>query len=84
MPNAFSPNGDGINDTWKITNLGDYPGATLDIYDRYGLKVVHLSGANMVWDGTINGTPAPVATYYYVIDPGNNVPLITGWVVLLR
>lgn len=84
VPNAFSPNGDGINDKWIITSLGDYPGAVLDIYDRYGLKVQHLTGGNLVWDGTINGTPAPVATYYYVIDPGNNMPLVTGWVVLLR
>ncbi|MCX6209921.1 MAG: gliding motility-associated C-terminal domain-containing protein [Bacteroidetes bacterium] len=84
VPNAFSPNGDGINDTWKITSLADYPGATLDIYDRYGAKAVHLTGSNMVWDGTINGTPAPVATYYYVIDPGNKMPLVTGWVVLLK
>ncbi len=84
IPNAFSPNGDGINDTWKITSLGDYPGATLDIFDRYGMKVKHLSGNIMEWDGTLNGTPMPVATYYYIIDPGNKLEKITGWVVLLR
>ncbi len=83
IPNAFSPNGDGINDTWKITSLGDYPGATLDIFDRYGMKVKHLEG-NMEWDGTLNGSPMPVATYYYIINPGNGVAQFTGWVVLLR
>jgi hypothetical protein len=83
IPNAFSPNGDGINDTWKITSLGDYPGATLDIFDRYGMKVKHLEG-NMEWNGTLNGSPLPVATYYYIINPGNGVAQITGWVVLVR
>ena len=83
IPNAFSPNGDGINDTWKITSLGDYPGATLDIFDRYGMKVKHLEG-NMEWNGTVNGSPLPVATYYYIINPGNGVAQITGWVVLVR
>ena len=83
IPNAFSPNGDGINDTWKITSLGDYPGATVDIFDRYGMKVKHLEG-NIEWNGTLNGSPMPVATYYYIINPRNGVAQITGWVVLLR
>jgi gliding motility-associated-like protein len=84
IPNSFSPNGDGINDTWDISSIGDYPNARIDIFDRYGNKVVSLSGTNMRWDGRINGTPAPVATYYYLINAGSNVPQFSGWVMLFR
>ena len=84
IPNAFSPNGDNKNDTWDITSLGDYPSAKLDIFDRYGVKIKSLSGNNIKWDGTRGGVPVPIGTYYYIIDPGNNVAKITGWVLVIR
>ena len=84
VPNAFSPNGDGINDTWVITNLSAYPGATLDVFNRYGQLVFHSENYNKAWDGTFNGKPLPAATYYYIIDPKNNEKKLAGSVTLFK
>jgi gliding motility-associated-like protein len=84
VPNAFSPNGDGINDTWVIENISYYPGATLDLFNRYGQQLLHSEGYGKAWDGTYNGNPVPVATYYYVLDPKNNLPKMTGSVTVFR
>jgi gliding motility-associated-like protein len=84
VPNAFSPNGDGINDTWVITNLSAYPGATVDVFNRYGQVVFHSDNVNKNWDGTFNGSPLPMGTYYYIIDPKNNEGKIAGSVTLFK
>ncbi len=83
-PNVFSPNGDGINDKWMIQNLSDYPGAYVEIFNRYGQKVFYSSGYNDPWDGRLNGTPLPVATYYYVITLKNGFEPITGSITIIR
>jgi gliding motility-associated-like protein len=83
-PNAFSPNGDGINDTWVIPNLSAYPGVTVDVYNRYGQLVFHSENNNKNWDGTYNGKPLPMATYYYIIDPKNNEKKIAGSVTIFK
>jgi gliding motility-associated-like protein len=84
IPNAFSPNGDGINDTWVIQNLSDYPGATVDIFNRYGQPLFHSNGYGTPWDGTYKGSPLPVAAYYYVIELKNGYKPLTGSVTILR
>ena len=84
VPNAFSPNGDGINDIWVITGLSDYPGATVDVFNRYGQLVFHSENNTRGWDGTLNGKPLPVATYYYIIDPKNNEKKLAGSVTIFR
>ncbi len=84
VPNAFSPNGDGINDTWTIPNLADYPGATVDVYNRYGQRVYSSNGYNVAWNGTWNGRMLPLATYYYVIKLQNGFAPLTGHVTILR
>lgn len=84
VPNAFSPNGDGINDTWKIKYLESYPGATIEVYDRYGQIVFRSQGYDTEWDGTYNGKPLPVATYYYVINPKNGRKIVTGSVTIIK
>jgi gliding motility-associated-like protein len=83
-PNAFSPNGDGINDKWMIPNLSDYPGAYVEIFNRYGQKIFYSSGYNDPWDGKLKGTPLPVATYYYVITLKNGFEPIKGSVTIIR
>lgn len=84
IPNIFSPNGDGIHDTWTILYLNSYPGCTVDIVNRYGQPVFHSEGYNKPWDGTVNGKPAPSGTYYYVVDPKNGRKKMTGFVDLVR
>ena len=84
VPNAFSPNGDGINDTWIISNLSAYPGATIDVFNRYGQLVFHSENNSRPWDGTYNGKSLPLATYYYIIDLKNNEKKIAGSVTIFN
>jgi gliding motility-associated-like protein len=84
IPNAFSPNGDGIHDKWEITNLSDYPGATVEVFNRYGQRVYYSGGYGTPWDGKVNGTVLPVATYYYVIHLKNGFAPRTGSVTILK
>lgn len=84
VPNTFSPNGDGINDTWNIPALDAYPGSTIEVYNRYGKEIFRSIGNSKPWDGTINGQPLPIGTYYYKISTGNEANLKAGWVFLVR
>jgi gliding motility-associated-like protein len=82
--NAFSPNGDGINDRWVIPNLSKYPGAVVDVFNRYGQKVFTSTGYATPWDGKFNGQSLPVATYYYIITLKNGFAPITGSVTIIK
>ena len=84
VPNAFSPNGDGINDTWKIQYLESYPDATVDVFNRYGQKVFSSNSNFREWDGNFNGVPLPIGTYYYIINPKNGRSIINGSVTLIK
>ncbi len=84
VPNAFSPNGDGINDTWVIKYLDSYPAAEVSVFNRYGQLVYHTIGYNRPWDGTYNGRPLPVATYYWIIDPKSGRTQMSGSVTIIR
>ncbi|NVO29625.1 T9SS type B sorting domain-containing protein [Hymenobacter lapidiphilus] len=69
IPNAFTPNGDGRNDTWQIEFIEQFPDNTVTVFNRWGAQVFsaqNYSRANE-WRGDINGKPAPVGTYYYVV-----------------
>lgn len=84
VPNAFSPNGDGINDTWVVLFLDSYPGCSVDVFNRYGQKVFSSTGYGKNWDGTVNGNPLPVGTYYWIINPRNGKPQLNGTVTIVR
>lgn len=62
----FTPNGDGINDTWLIANSGYFPDARVIIFNRWGAKVYDRKGTYESWDGkSYLGVPVPDAVYYY-------------------
>jgi gliding motility-associated-like protein len=84
IPNAFSPNGDGINDRWLIAGLDSYPECEVMIFDRYGQVVHRQAGYNKPWDGSKNGKPVSVGTYYYLIRPGSGAKPVQGSITLLR
>lgn len=84
IPNIFSPNGDGVHDTWVIQYLDTYPGSTVDVYNRYGQLIFHSNEYRKPWDGTINGRPAPVGTYYYIVNPKNGRKIMSGYVDIIR
>ena len=68
--NTFTPNGDGINDSWFIGNIWEYPDNDLYIYNRYGKVVYYTHGYKNQWDGQNNDQELPAATYYYVLLSG--------------
>ena len=84
VPNAFTPNGDGINDTWDIKYLDSYPDCTVSIFNRYGQRLFYSVGYPVAWDGKYNGSPLPVGVYYYIINPKHGRGPISGSLTLLR
>jgi len=84
VPNAFSPNADGINDTWVINYLNSYPNCTVQVFNRQGSLVYTSTGYPTPWNGTLNGAVLPVGTYYYLINPNLGRKPMAGSVTLLR
>jgi gliding motility-associated-like protein len=84
VPNAFSPNGDGLNDTWGIPGLGAYNDCEVTVYNRYGQQVFQSTGYTKRWDGTINGKPLPSGSYYYIINLKGPKETMKGFVVIIR
>jgi gliding motility-associated-like protein len=84
IPNAFSPNGDGINDVWIIQNLNSYPDVRVMIFDRYGQTMVSSIGYNIPWDGNYKGKPVPSGVYYYTIESRAGKIKQSGSVTLIR
>jgi gliding motility-associated-like protein len=87
IPTAFSPNGDGINDAWRIRNLDViYPNATIQVFDRWG-QLVYSSNDysdNKAWDGTTNGNNLAMDSYHFIIDFGNGEKPVVGQVTILK
>ena len=84
IPNAFSPNGDNRNETWRIDALAAYPNAIIIVYNRYGQKVFESSSSNKEWDGKFKNTDLPAGAYPYIINLKNNRPVIKGMVIIVR
>ncbi len=89
---GFSPNGDGNNDTWYIQGIEGYPNNIVKVFDRWGLLVFQKSSYNNTtssWDGRANtgqqsGRLLDRGTYYYLLEPGDGLPSLNGFVVLIR
>lgn len=65
LPNAFSPNGDGINDVFKIPCAEE--NVYFSVWNRWGIEVYRNEQYLNDWDGTYKGSPLPDGTYYYVL-----------------
>ncbi len=67
FPNYFTPNGDGVNDTWQIKKPEYFLDAKINIYDRYG-KFIKAMNAFESWDGTLNGVLVAPTDYWFSIQ----------------
>ncbi len=89
--NEFSPNGDGVNEFFKIDCITRYPNNVLKIYNRWGNIVYEERGYNNDWNGISNGRAVvnatdrlPVGTYYYVLDLGDGTTPVSDWLYINR
>lgn len=84
VPNTFTPNGDGVNDTWVIKYLDSYPECMIRVFNRDGQALYESLGYRVPgWDGRYKGKQLPFGTYYYVIEPGSGRKPITGYVTII-
>lgn len=68
IPNVFTPNNDGINDTWKIDGLEIYPNSEITVFDSFGVKVLNTkTNGSFEWNGTFDQRKLPTGTYWYVL-----------------
>jgi len=85
IPDAFTPNGDGLNDVFKVAGVS-FQSVETQIYNRWG-QLVYNASDNRGWNGTMNGQPADAGTYHYVITiryPDGFSRLNKGTVLLVR
>lgn len=72
IPNAFSPNGDGLNDVFKIGNYGYHKLSEFRIFNRWGEEVFSTINPEQGWAGTYKKKPADIGTYSYYITITDN------------
>lgn len=84
IPNGFTPNGDGFNDTWEITGIKDYPNCTIEIFNRWGNVVFTSKGYETPWDGQWDGQQLPIGIYYYHIYLRDLEYKLTGSINIMR
>ncbi len=85
IPNAFSPNADGINDYWNLERIELYPEAEIFILNRWGELVWKSEkGYPTPWDGRSNGKELPIDSYHYTIDLHNGEKPVVGHITIVR
>ncbi|WP_338768352.1 T9SS type B sorting domain-containing protein [Bernardetia sp. ABR2-2B] len=85
IPNTFTPNNDGTNDTWQVPFLERYPTADVEIFDRTGkILFTQKQGYKKEWDALLNGMKLAEGTYYYRIRISDSLKPITGHVAIVR
>lgn len=89
---GFSPNNDNNNETWYIQGIENYPNNSVKVFDRWGFLVYqkqHYENTTLPWDGRGNtdqqsGKLLDQGTYYYILEPGDEMTTMTGYVVIVR
>ena len=84
VPNLFTPNGDGHNDTWRVTNIDLYPECEVSVFNRWGSEVYSTKNYQNDWDGTNGGSALADGTYYYVINCEGASVVYKGAITILR
>ncbi len=87
IPNRITPNGDGINDVWIVTDLDKYPNATVNIINRWGSEIVNTATGvgTWPWNGAAKDGQLPVrATYFYIVDLGDGTEPFRGYITVIK
>ena len=84
---GFSPNGDGINDTWTIRDIENFDNNSVKVFNRSGRLVYAKDNYDNTWDGTssaaIGNGKLPVGAYYFTIDlKVDGVKMVSGWIYI--
>jgi gliding motility-associated-like protein len=82
-PKFFTPNGDGINDVWRIPFLTQRKDIIVTVFDRYGKVITGFKGTNGGWDGTLNGELLPSTDYWFTIQL-EDMQIIRGHFAMMR
>lgn len=85
IPNTFSPNDDGANDTWIIPGIENYPNNRMIIMNRFGDVLYESTSYSVInaWSGIRNGNILPDGVYYYLLDLGNG-SIKKGTITIIR
>ena len=83
IPNTFTPNGDGINDTWDIIGLEYDPTTIVKVFSRYGNKVYESKGYGKPWNGEYVGRKLTTGTYYYIITAKSGKQTYSGYLTII-
>ena len=87
MPSAFTPNGDGRNDVFRVKYPFSVTRFQMAIYNRWGMQVFQTANIGEGWDGTFRGAPQPVGTYVWyisLVDIHKGIENAKGTVMLIR
>jgi len=87
MPSAFTPNGDGRNDVFRVKYPFTASKFKMMVFDRWGTEVFATENMDNGWDGTFRGTPEPTGTYVWyisLIDDRGILDTAKGTVILIR
>lgn len=85
IPNAISPNGDGVNDFFVVNQIETFPSSKLQIFNRYGSVVFDDSPYKNNFEGKSNGgSDLPDGIYYYLLDFGTGEQPINGFILIKR
>lgn len=86
LPNTFTPNGDGVNDSWRIPGIEDYPNNELEIFNRWGSPIYKANPYQNDWTGTnMENEDLPLGAYYYVLELNDNQgTTLSGSITIVR
>ncbi len=82
--NAFTPNGDQVNDSWDFPNLEAFEQVNISVFNTQGVRVFHCTTNDCEWDGNFNQQELPAGTYFYLIKLNNGRRKYEGDVTILR
>ena len=85
FPTAFTPNNDGLNDSWEIITFGKYPDAIVEVYNRWGQRMYRSTGSNYEpWDGNFEGQPALPGIYVYFVRLKKESEILKGLLHIIK